>query len=78
MGIRAYGSSMAEAFDLLRQLNVISEELAIRMKKATGFRNIAVHAYQETNWSIVYAIITTRLPDFVEFAKAVARAVDLS
>lgn len=44
------------------------------MNKAVGFRNIAVHAYQEINWEIVYAVITKRLVDFVEFARAVAVA----
>jgi uncharacterized protein YutE (UPF0331/DUF86 family) len=70
-------ASMAEAFDRLQQLNFISEELAIRMKKAVGFRNIAVHAYQEIDWEIVFSIITKRLTDFVEFGKAIARAADL-
>jgi uncharacterized protein YutE (UPF0331/DUF86 family) len=40
-------------------------------------RNIAIHAYQEINWEIVYAIITSRLEDFVEFARAVSNAADL-
>ncbi len=69
--------SMAETFELLLRLNLISPELASSMKKAVGFRNVAVHAYQEINWKMVYAIITTRLTDFVEFARAVARTVEL-
>jgi uncharacterized protein YutE (UPF0331/DUF86 family) len=70
--------SMGESFEQLRKLDLISDELAERMKKAVGFRNVAVHAYQEINWEIVYAIITTRLKDFVEFAQAVSIAADLS
>ena len=70
-------SSMAGAFDALQKLGLISEELAGRMKKAAGFRNIAVHAYQEINWDIVFSIITTRLTDFMEFGKAIAHAADL-
>jgi uncharacterized protein YutE (UPF0331/DUF86 family) len=69
--------SMAESFEQLRRLKLISDELATRMKKAVGFRNVAVHAYQEINWKMVYAIITTRLTDFVDFAKTVARAAEL-
>ncbi len=69
--------SMGESFEQLCRLNLISDALAARMKKAVGFRNVAVHAYQEINWKIVYAIITTRLADFVEFAKAVSNAADL-
>lgn len=70
-------STMGESFEQLRNLDLISDELAARMKKAVGFRNIAVHAYQEINWEIVYAIITSRLEDFVEFARAVSDAADL-
>jgi uncharacterized protein YutE (UPF0331/DUF86 family) len=63
--------TMAESFDHLRRLKFISDRLAARMKKAVGFRNIAVHAYQDINWIIVYSIITTRLNDFVEYASAI-------
>lgn len=69
--------SMGESFEQLCKLNLISDELTVRMKKAVGFRNVAVHAYQEINWNIVYAIITTRLSDFVDYAKAVSRAAGL-
>jgi uncharacterized protein YutE (UPF0331/DUF86 family) len=72
----AFGS-MAESFEQLQKLNMISDELAYRMKKAVGFRNVAVHAYQAINWEMVYAIITTRLSDFTDFAKAVARSAEL-
>jgi uncharacterized protein YutE (UPF0331/DUF86 family) len=70
-------STMRQSFEQLRKLDLISDELAVRMKKAVGFRNIAVHAYQEITWEIVYAIITSRLEDFVEFARAVSYAADL-
>jgi len=69
--------SMAESFDQLHRLNHISPVMAVRMKKAVGFRNVAVHAYQEINWKIVYAIITTRLSDFVEYAKSVSKIAGL-
>jgi len=69
--------SMSESFEQLRKSGLLSDALAIRMKKAVGFRNIAVHAYQEINWEVVYSIITTRLSDFADFAKAVAVAADL-
>ena len=69
--------SMGESFEQLRRHGLLSEELAARLKKAVGFRNIAVHAYQEINWEVVYSIITTRLTDFVEFARAVSTAAEL-
>jgi uncharacterized protein YutE (UPF0331/DUF86 family) len=69
--------SMGESFEQLCKLHMISDELAARMKKAVGFRNVAVHAYQEINWEIVYAIVTKRLTDFVEFTKAVSKTAGL-
>lgn len=60
--------NMAECFERLQQENVISGEVADRMKKAVGFRNIAVHEYQQISWDVVYAIITEHLSDFKEFA----------
>ena len=41
------------------------------MKKAVGFRNTAVHAYQQIDWHIVHSIITERLTDFSDFVREV-------
>lgn len=38
-------STMAEHFDALNRLQIISSALADRMKKPVGFRNLAVHSY---------------------------------
>ncbi|GAB1482760.1 hypothetical protein MASR2M78_15760 [Treponema sp.] len=46
-------------------------QLAERLSKAAGFRNIAVHEYASIDWNIVYAIVTTRLDDFRDFTRAV-------
>ncbi|MCK5852244.1 DUF86 domain-containing protein [bacterium] len=43
------------------------------MIKAVGFRNIAVHTYQDIDWEIVYSIVTKNLDDFVEFAKQITK-----
>ncbi len=61
-------ATMADGFDLLHKQEIISEELATRLKKAVGFRNISVHTYQTIDWCIVYSIITERLDDFSDFA----------
>lgn len=62
---------MAEAFVALAREGVIDENLAERMCKATGFRNIVIHEYEKINWAIVYSIATKGLDDFRLFAKAV-------
>jgi uncharacterized protein YutE (UPF0331/DUF86 family) len=64
--------TMGETFDVLARENVIPEELAERLKKAVGFRNVAVHSYRKIDWSIVHRIACERLGDFEQFARAVA------
>ena len=66
-------ATMGQTFDVLAELGIISEELALRMKNAVGFRNIAVHNYEAINWQIVHAIATQRLGDFTDFARSVLR-----
>jgi uncharacterized protein YutE (UPF0331/DUF86 family) len=64
-------ATMGQTFDVLAELGVINTKVAIRMKKAVGFRNIAVHNYEAINWQIVHAIATSHLSDFKDFAQAV-------
>lgn len=62
--------TMGQTFDVLADMGVISPELAVRMKKAVGFRNIAVHNYEAIDWDITHAIATRHVDDFAEFAAA--------
>jgi len=68
--------TMAEGFDGLHKAGVIDEGVAQRMKKAVGFRNIAVHEYRTINWDVVYSIMTERLDDFRQYAAAIVRWMD--
>ena len=68
-------STMGGVFVCMGQLQILPESLVERLRKAVGFRNIAVHSYQDVDWAIVYAIITTRLEDFRGFAKYVSVAL---
>ena len=67
---------MGAAFDRLSQAGILDAGLSLRMKKAVGFRNIAVHAYDTIDWKIVFAIATERLQDFEAFARTVASRLD--
>ncbi|MDA0738171.1 MAG: DUF86 domain-containing protein [Nitrospirae bacterium] len=58
-----------EAFALLETGDLLEGELAQRMKKMVGFRNVAVHDYTELSFDIIKAIITERLEDFSDFTK---------
>lgn len=64
--------TMGQTFDLLSQAGVLEHDLAERMKRAVGFRNLAVHQYQAIDWAIVHAICVRHLQDFRAFAQAVA------
>jgi uncharacterized protein YutE (UPF0331/DUF86 family) len=64
--------TMGQTFDLLAQAGVLTAPLAISLKKAVGFRNIAVHSYEAINWHIVHSIAKNHLVDFSEFARVVA------
>ena len=64
--------TMGQTFDALAQAGVIHENLSMQLKKAVGFRNIAVHNYREIDWTIVHTIAGHHLDDFTEFAKTIA------
>lgn len=64
--------SMGQTFDALASSGVIHQTLAAQMKKAVGFRNIAVHNYKEIDWAIVHSIARNHLGDFNHFAKVIA------
>ena len=62
-------NTMATVFDALVQANVIEVNIANSLKKAVGFRNIAVHSYEKINWLIVHAIAQTKVADLKTYAK---------
>ena len=64
-------ATMAEAFGELARRKIISDDLSLRLRKSTGFRNIAVHAYHKIDWAIVWSIINDHLDEFRRFSQAV-------
>lgn len=65
--------SSREAFDILCNNGIIHDELAARLKGMVGFRNIAVHDYQQLNLEIVQKIIEKHLDDLRAFCLQVLR-----
>lgn len=63
--------SSRDVFDILKLEGVISHELAESLKKMVGFRNIAIHDYQNINIDIVKNIIVKDLNDIKEFASII-------
>ena len=61
--------SKKEAFEILEKNNYISEETLKKMKGMIGFRNIAVHDYQEIDDEILKDILENHLEDLTDFAR---------
>ena len=70
--------TMAQTFEFLKKAGCLDAAIAERMAKSVGFRNIAVHAYQEIDWDIVYCIITEHLDDFRAFSRQILKLTDAS
>ena len=58
-----------QAFDLLREAGLLAPDLAERLVRMVGFRNIAVHDYRRLDLAIVRAIVREHLDDFAAFAR---------
>jgi uncharacterized protein YutE (UPF0331/DUF86 family) len=63
--------STRDVFELLYRNEILTENLAKKMKQMVGFRNVAVHDYQSLNLDIVVSVVETRLQDFRDYAKAI-------
>ena len=65
-------ATMGDVFSTMNRMGVLSATTTETMRKSVGFRNIAVHNYEELNWEIVFAVCTKSLQDFRQFAKEVS------
>lgn len=63
--------TMAETFLALSRHGLLDSQLASRLAKAVGFRNIALHEYNTLDMNILYSIITKEIGCFDEFAAVV-------
>jgi len=59
----------AQAFEMLVSRGLLEEELSRAMRAMVGFRNVAIHEYQELNLDILKSIISTGLNDLVDFCR---------
>ncbi len=60
-------ASCRESFDLLQRHAFLTPDMAEKMRKMCGFRNIAVHDYQNLSKDILKAILTKHLRDLEDF-----------
>jgi uncharacterized protein YutE (UPF0331/DUF86 family) len=63
--------TMKDAFYQLQMLEIITKETFEKMQQWVGFRNIAIHEYDDINWETVFSILSNHMDDFRLFAKEV-------
>jgi len=68
-------ASMAMAFVYLARKGVIAPELADRMAKTIGMRNLAVHEYENLDYGRIYETLSSGLGVFDDYGRAVLKAV---
>lgn len=60
-----------DCFQVLLENEIISVELADKLKKMAQFRNVVVHDYLRINPGIVYAIVQNNIRDIAAFAQSI-------
>lgn len=63
--------SSRDSFVFLEKNGLIPASSAAAMKRMCGFRNIAVHSYQEIEMPVLIAILQDHLPDFEAFLRQI-------
>jgi uncharacterized protein YutE (UPF0331/DUF86 family) len=71
LGIRT-PTTTGETFELLAEAGIVPNDLALRLRMAVGFRNIAIHNYERIDWQIVHRLCQRGPTDFEDFARIVA------
>ena len=79
-GVAGFGlgtaTSLGDAFERLAAVGHISHELVPKMRAMVGFRNVAVHAYEDIDPDVLRSIVAKHLPDLEQLGAAAARWVD--
>jgi len=63
-----------DAFSLLQTGGILPADLAQRMQRMMGFRNVAIHEYTRLNLEVVHSIITEQMDDFCTFSSMIVKA----
>ena len=63
--------SMAESFERLSEKEIISQEMAGNLRRAVGFRNLSVHAYDKIDWNFVWNNFESDLNDLFQFIEII-------
>lgn len=66
--------SSRDVFTLLSHANYISTDLADTLKRMVGYRNIAVHDYQQLHLPITISIIEQHLDEFLHYSQSLLKS----
>jgi len=70
-GNKKVGSS-SESFEVMKETGVIPEELAKKLIKTVGLRNILVHGYERVNRKLLLSFIDDFISDYEAYIKHVS------
>ena len=75
--VRALGApqSSRDAFAMLVAAGILERTLGDALQRMVGFRNIAMHRYQELDVDVLHAIVRHQLSDLEAFATAMVRSL---
>ena len=62
-----------DSFRVLSEAGIIPDDLGERLERMVGFRNIAVHEYQELDLGIVVSILTKNINDLHRFIQIASK-----
>lgn len=68
--------TVAEGFERIARHGVIPEDLAVRLQRAVGFRNVVAHGYTRMNLDALHAGATHGAEDLEQFVVALSRWVE--
>jgi uncharacterized protein YutE (UPF0331/DUF86 family) len=66
-----------EAFQLLSENHIIPRELAEKLQKMIGFRNVLVHEYQKLDIDRMIDVIENRLTDLIDYTHLILKQYPL-
>lgn len=69
-------ATSGDAFVQLASRGLIERDLAERLVRAVGFRNVLVHEYTEVDWKIVMRVMRTDVRDLAAFGRVVVVLLD--
>ena len=71
VALNHYGmpQNSSDAFLLLEKATILSHETARSMIGMTGFRNVAIHEYQDLDMNIVRSIVENQYKSLIEFCR---------